>query len=99
VRAAGRIRALPPYLFAELDKKIEAKRAVGEDVISLGIGDPDLPTPRHVVEALQEAAEDPTTHRYPSYYGLPAFREAIARFYDRRFGGRGARRVRGRRSR
>jgi LL-diaminopimelate aminotransferase len=86
VRAADRIRALPPYLFAELDKKISAKRAAGEDVISLGIGDPDLPTPRHVVEALQEAAEDPATHQYPSYYGLPSFRSAVARFYARRFG-------------
>jgi LL-diaminopimelate aminotransferase len=86
VRVAERIRALPPYLFAELDKKVAAKRADGEDVISLGIGDPDLATPRHVVEALQEAAEDPATHHYPSYYGLPAFREAIARFYERRFG-------------
>jgi LL-diaminopimelate aminotransferase len=86
VRAADRIRALPPYLFAELDKKISAKRAAGEDVISLGIGDPDLPTPRHIVEALQEAVEDPATHQYPSYYGLPSFRSAIARFYARRFG-------------
>jgi LL-diaminopimelate aminotransferase len=86
VRVADRIRALPPYLFAELDKKIEAKRAAGQHVISLGVGDPDLPTPRHVVEALQEAAEDPTTHQYPSYYGLPSFRSAIARFYARRFG-------------
>lgn len=86
MRVAGRIRTLPPYLFAELDKKVAAKRAAGEDVISLGIGDPDLPTPRHVVEALQEAAEDPSTHRYPSYYGLPSFRAAIAAFYARRFG-------------
>jgi LL-diaminopimelate aminotransferase len=86
VRAADRISSLPPYLFAELDKKVAAKRAAGADVISLGIGDPDLPTPRHVVEALQEAVEDPSTHQYPSYYGLPAFRVAIARFYARRFG-------------
>jgi LL-diaminopimelate aminotransferase len=86
VRVADRVSALPPYLFAELDKKVAAKRAAGEDVISLGIGDPDLPTPRHVVEALQEAAEDPATHQYPSYYGLPSFRTAIANFYARRFG-------------
>jgi LL-diaminopimelate aminotransferase len=83
---ADRIRTLPPYLFADLDKKVAAKQAAGTDVISLGIGDPDLPTPRHVVEALREAVEDPTTHQYPSYYGLPAFRLAIARFYARRFG-------------
>jgi LL-diaminopimelate aminotransferase len=86
VTPADRISALPPYLFAELDKKVAAKRAAGEDVISLGIGDPDLPTPRHVVEALQEAAEDPATHQYPSYYGLPSFRSAIAKFYAQRFG-------------
>jgi LL-diaminopimelate aminotransferase len=85
LREADRIRGLPPYLFAELDRKVRARRDAGADVISLGIGDPDLPTPRHVVEALQEAAEDPTTHQYPSYYGLPAFREAIAAWYGRRF--------------
>ncbi len=86
MRVSERVRDLPPYLFAELDKRIAARRASGADVISLGIGDPDLPTPRHVVEALRDAAEDPTTHQYPSYYGLPAFRVAIAEFYERRFG-------------
>jgi LL-diaminopimelate aminotransferase len=85
VRPALRVQGLPPYLFAELDRRVAAKRAEGVDVISLGVGDPDLPTPRHVVEALQEAAEDPTTHQYPSYYGLPAFRVAIADWYERRF--------------
>jgi LL-diaminopimelate aminotransferase len=86
VRVARRVEALPPYLFAELDRKVAEKRAGGTDVISLGIGDPDRPTPRHVVEALQEAAEDPSTHRYPSYYGLPALRMAVARWYEERFG-------------
>ena len=86
MRLAARVRDLPPYLFAELDRKVAAKRAAGADVISLGVGDPDLPTPAHVVEALRRAAEDPSTHRYPSYYGMPAFREAIAAFYERRFG-------------
>jgi LL-diaminopimelate aminotransferase len=86
VRFAERIGNLPPYLFAELDRRVAAKRATGVDVISLGIGDPDLPTPPHIVDALQEAAEDPTTHQYPSYYGLPMFRQAIADFYERRFG-------------
>ena len=85
MRIAKRVQNLPPYLFAELDRKIAAKRAAGADVISLGVGDPDLPTPRHVVEALQEAAEDPTTHQYPSYYGLPALRLAIAEWYGQRF--------------
>jgi LL-diaminopimelate aminotransferase len=86
LRVAQRIGTLPPYLFAELDRKVTAKRETGADVISLGIGDPDLPTPRHVVEALQEAAEDPATHQYPSYYGLPAFRMAVADWYAQRFG-------------
>jgi LL-diaminopimelate aminotransferase len=86
VKVARRIQGLPSYLFAELDAKVAAKRAAGIDVISLGIGDPDLPTPPHIVAALQRAAADPATHRYPSYYGLPEFREAIAAFYERRFG-------------
>jgi LL-diaminopimelate aminotransferase len=85
VRVARRVRTLPPYPFADLDRILSAKRAAGEDVISLHVGDPDLPTPRHIVEALQEAAEDPTTHRYPSYYGLPALRVAVADHYRRRF--------------
>jgi LL-diaminopimelate aminotransferase len=86
MRIARRVESLPPYLFAELDRKIAERRASGVDVISLGIGDPDTPTPRHIVEALQEAAEDPATHRYPSYYGMPAFREAIASWNRERFG-------------
>jgi LL-diaminopimelate aminotransferase len=86
VRLARRAESLPPYLFAELDRKVAEKKATGADVISLGVGDPDQPTPRHIVEALQEAAEDPLTHRYPSYYGLPALRMAIAAWYRTRFG-------------
>jgi LL-diaminopimelate aminotransferase len=86
MRPAKRVETLPPYMFAELDRKIEAKRSEGADVISLGVGDPDQPTPRHVVEALQEAAEDPATHQYPSYWGLPALRKAIAGWYGSRFG-------------
>jgi LL-diaminopimelate aminotransferase len=86
VRVARRVESLPPYLFAELDRRVEERRAAGVDVISLGVGDPDHPTPRHIVEALQEAAEDPSTHRYPSYYGLPALRQAVADWYGRRFG-------------
>jgi LL-diaminopimelate aminotransferase len=86
MRPAKRVETLPPYMFAELDRKIQAKRSEGADVISLGVGDPDQPTPRHVVEALQEAAEDPATHQYPSYWGLPALRKAIAGWYGSRFG-------------
>lgn len=86
MKVAKRIETLPPYLFAELDKKIAAKRAEGVDVISLGVGDPDLPTPEHIVEAMREAVRDPSTHRYPSYFGSLAFRTAVAGWYARRFG-------------
>ncbi|HEX2088981.1 MAG TPA: LL-diaminopimelate aminotransferase [Actinomycetota bacterium] len=86
MRLANRVRNLPPYLFAELDRKAAEKREAGFDVISLGIGDPDLPTPPHVVEAMREAAADPSTHQYPSYFGLPEFRRAVADWYERRFG-------------
>lgn len=86
MRSARRIAALPPYLFAELDRKVSEARAKGVDVISFGIGDPDRPTPAHIVEAGQKALADPATHQYPSYYGMPELREAIAGYYDRRFG-------------
>jgi LL-diaminopimelate aminotransferase len=86
VRLARRLDTLPPYLFAQLDRKVAEKRAAGVDVISLGVGDPDLPTPRHIVEALQKAVDDPATHQYPSYFGLPALRRAIADWYRSRFG-------------
>ena len=86
MRVAKRIETLPPYLFAELDRKLSAKRAQGVDVISLGVGDPDRPTPRHIVEAMREAIADPANHQYPSYYGSLAFREAVAGWYRRRYG-------------
>ncbi|HEX6262880.1 MAG TPA: LL-diaminopimelate aminotransferase [Actinomycetota bacterium] len=86
MRIASRLDRLPPYMFAELDRKIEGKRAAGVDVISLGVGDPDTPTPEHVVDALREAATDPATHRYPSYFGMPELRRAIAGHYRDRFG-------------
>jgi len=86
VRVARRVETLPPYLFAELDRKIAHRRAQGSDIISLGVGDPDSPTPGHVVEAAREAALDPSTHRYPSYYGMPELRRAIADWFGRRFG-------------
>ena len=84
-RPARRITDLPPYLFAELDRKVSAKRAEGADVISFGIGDPDFPTPPHIVEALKKAVDDPSTHHYPSYAGMPELREAIAAWMQRRF--------------
>src|ERR671914_529807 len=85
MQPSSRLDRLPPYLFAELERKISEKKAAGVDVISLGIGDPDTPTPGPVVEALVGAAKDPGTHRYPSNRGRPELREAFARFYQRRF--------------
>jgi LL-diaminopimelate aminotransferase len=86
VRIASRVTQLPPYLFAELERKIEERRRAGVDVISLGIGDPDLPTPAVVVEEAQRQVARPDTHRYPSNRGRAAFRQAVADFYARRFG-------------
>ncbi|HVL64911.1 MAG TPA: LL-diaminopimelate aminotransferase [Actinomycetota bacterium] len=86
MRTAKRIEKLPPYLFAELDRKIAEKRAGGADVISFGVGDPDLPSPPHVVDALCDAARDAATHRYPSYTGMPDLRRSIAAWYEKRFG-------------
>jgi LL-diaminopimelate aminotransferase len=80
-----RLQQIPPYLFAELEKKIADKKAAGIDVISLGIGDPDVPTPQNVVAAMQAAVADPGTHQYPSNRGRTEFRQAIVDFYARRF--------------
>jgi LL-diaminopimelate aminotransferase len=86
MRPSKRLERIPPYLFAELERKIREKKAQGIDVISLGIGDPDTPTPALVVDALRDAAGDPGTHQYPSNRGRDEFREAVTRFYERRFG-------------
>jgi LL-diaminopimelate aminotransferase len=86
VRFARRLDQVPPYLFAELERKISARQREGIDVISLGIGDPDLPTPAAIVEAAAAALRDPSTHQYPSNQGSPEFREAAADFYRERFG-------------
>jgi len=77
---------LPPYLFARIEKKIEAARQQGLDVINLGIGDPDQPTPQHIIAALVQASHDPANHQYPSSVGLLRYREAVSRWYQSRFG-------------
>ncbi len=83
---AERLKLLPPYLFAEIDRmKAEAART-GLDIISFGIGDPDLPTPPHIVEALDKGAQDFKNHQYPSYEGMLSFRRAVADWYGKRFG-------------
>jgi LL-diaminopimelate aminotransferase len=86
MRFARRLDQVPPYLFAELERQISAKTRAGIDVISLGIGDPDLPTPEAIVEAAADALRDPQTHQYPSNHGTDEFREAAAGFYRDRFG-------------
>src|SRR5947209_3418254 len=86
MRPSSRLDKLPPYLFAELERKIAAKRAAGVDVISLGIGDPDTPTYPRIVSAGQRALAEASTHTYPTNRGRPEFREAVAGFYERRFG-------------
>ncbi len=86
MKLSRRIENLPPYLFVEISRKIAEKKARGEDVISFGIGDPDIPTPQHIIDRLLEAARDPANHRYPETEGLPGLRQAIARWYQKRFG-------------
>src|SRR5919112_1121765 len=86
MQSSKRLERLPPYLFAELERKVREKKQAGVDVISLGIGDPDTPTPVPVIDALAAAAANPGTHQYPSNRGRPELREAYARFYERRFG-------------
>jgi LL-diaminopimelate aminotransferase len=84
-RISRRVESLPPYLFAEIERKVAVKRAAGVDIISLGIGDPDSPTPPHIVEAMIEALRDARTHQYPTNRGTAEFREAVAGYYQRRF--------------
>src|SRR3982074_1039220 len=86
MRSSRRLEQIPPYLFAELERKVAAKRAAGVDVISLGIGDPDTPTYPPIVAAAREAVGDPSTHGYPTNRGRREFREGVASFYARRFG-------------
>lgn len=85
IHPAARIKALPPYLFAAIDEMKQKAISRGIDIINLGIGDPDLPTPSAIIERLKQAAADPKNHQYPSYEGLAAFRQAVAHWYSRRF--------------
>lgn len=85
MKLAERMTTLPPYLFLELDRLIAEQRALGHDIINLGIGDPDQPTPKYIVKALQEAAERASNHRYPNYLGSQNFRQAISAWYQSRF--------------
>ncbi|MFC2044343.1 LL-diaminopimelate aminotransferase [Chloroflexota bacterium] len=86
MKLARRVEKLPPYLFVEISRKIAERRAKGEDIISFGIGDPDIPTPPHIINRLCQAAKDPLNHRYPETEGLQEFRRVIADWYKNRFG-------------
>jgi len=85
MKMAKRIENLPPYFYVEINKKIAEKKAKGEDIITFAIGDPDIPTPPHIIDRLCQAAQDPANHRYPETEGLPEFRQAIAGWYNKRF--------------
>jgi LL-diaminopimelate aminotransferase len=85
ITKARRINELPPYLFAEIDRRKRAALARGVDLIDLGIGDPDIPTPSNIVEKLLESATKPVNHRYPNSSGMPEFRDAVASWYKQRF--------------
>jgi len=80
-----RLQELPPYLFLEIDKAKRKARQEGRDIIDFGIGDPDLPTPQFIIDALSKAANDPANHRYALDQGMPALRQAISKWYQRRF--------------
>jgi LL-diaminopimelate aminotransferase len=86
MKFANRIEQLPPYLFVEISRKIAQKRAEGADVVTFAIGDPDIPTPTHILNRLHEASQDPPNHRYPESEGLPELRRTIAEWYEGRFG-------------
>lgn len=86
MKISKRLQGLPPYLFVQISEKIAKRKARGEEVISFGVGDPDIPTPPHVIEQLCQATQDPANHRYPESQGLPEFRQAIADWYEHRFG-------------
>ena len=86
IEFANRLSLLPPYIFQEIDRMRDEVKARGVDIIDLGVGDPDKPTPGHIIDALCEAAHNPATHKYPAYSGMSHFRETAAAFMQRRFG-------------
>ncbi len=86
MRISQRIANIPPYPFVEITRKINQKRSEGIDIITFAIGDPDIPTPKHIMDSLHAAADVPANHRYPESDGLPELRQAIAGWYQRRFG-------------
>jgi LL-diaminopimelate aminotransferase len=86
IQPSDRLKQLPPYLFMEIDRLKGEVQSKGVDIIDLGVGDPDLPTPAHILHRLNEAALDPKNHRYPSYSGMNDFRKVVASWYQRRFG-------------
>ena len=86
MKLSHRLDRLSPYLFVEINRKIAEKQAKGEDIISFAIGDPDMPTPQHIIDQLCQAAHDPANHRYPETAGLPELCQAIAQWYQKRFG-------------
>ena len=85
-KKAERLRKLPPYLFKEIDRKKAEVKDRGVDIIDLGVGDPDLPTPPHIIEAAKQALDDPANHRYPSYSGMDDLKVVVAQWYRERFG-------------
>src|SRR3989338_7635998 len=85
IEFSERLKALPPYLFVEIDKANRAARASGRDIIDLGVGDPDLPTPQHIIDALNKAAQSPANHHYAFDAGLPQLRTDIAQWFQKRF--------------
>src|SRR5271169_5605492 len=80
-----RLKTLPPYLFAKIDRIKQEEIKKGRKLIALGIGDPDLPTPQFIIDRLTAAAKRPANHQYPSYWGMMEFRKAVARWYEKRF--------------
>ena len=81
IRCNEKLKKLPPYLFIEIDRKKKEAIARGADIISLGVGDPDMPTPQHIIKSMKDAVEKPTNHQYPFGAGLLSFRKAVAERY------------------